>query len=58
MQEIADYFNVSLDYLLGRTDNPRIASDETAIIDGQVVDLRKQLPTPCSLTEGHLMKMI
>ncbi|MBM7180506.1 helix-turn-helix transcriptional regulator [Streptococcus suis] len=30
MQEIADYFNVSLDYLLGRTDNPRIASDETA----------------------------
>ncbi|HEL1994720.1 helix-turn-helix domain-containing protein [Streptococcus suis] len=28
MQEIADYFNVSLDYLLGRTDNPRIASDE------------------------------
>ncbi|MGU7943869.1 helix-turn-helix domain-containing protein [Streptococcus suis] len=28
MQEIADYLNVSLDYLLGRTDNPRIASDE------------------------------
>ncbi|HEL2737729.1 TPA: helix-turn-helix transcriptional regulator [Streptococcus suis] len=26
--EIADYFNVSTDYLLGRTDNPRIASDE------------------------------
>ncbi len=22
--EIADYFNVSLDYLLGRTDNPKI----------------------------------
>ncbi|MCK3895820.1 helix-turn-helix transcriptional regulator [Streptococcus suis] len=41
MQEIADYLNVSLDYLLGRTDNPRIASDETAIIDGQVVDLRE-----------------
>ncbi|HEM6112255.1 TPA: helix-turn-helix transcriptional regulator [Streptococcus suis] len=39
--EIADYFNVSTDYLLGRTDNPRIASDETAIIDGQVVDLRE-----------------
>ncbi|HEL1676246.1 TPA: helix-turn-helix domain-containing protein [Streptococcus suis] len=28
LQEIADYFNVSTDYLLGRTDNPRIASDE------------------------------
>lgn len=30
MQEIADYFNVSLDYLLGRTDNPAIASDNKA----------------------------
>lgn len=28
LQEIADYFNVSTDYLLGRTDNPRIAGDE------------------------------
>ena len=27
LQEIADYFNVSTDYLLGRTDNPAIASD-------------------------------
>lgn len=27
MQEIADYLNVSLDYLLGRTDNPAIAGD-------------------------------
>ena len=30
LQEIADYFNVSTDYLLGRTDNPRIASNDTA----------------------------
>ncbi|KXT79602.1 Phage transcriptional regulator, Cro/CI family [Streptococcus oralis] len=29
LQEIADYFNVSTDYLLGRTDNPAIASDDT-----------------------------
>ena len=27
LQEIADYFNVSTDYLLGRTDNPSIAGD-------------------------------
>ncbi|HEM3171202.1 helix-turn-helix domain-containing protein [Streptococcus suis] len=40
LQKIADYFNVSTDYLLGRTDNPRIA-DETAIVNGQVIDLRK-----------------
>jgi transcriptional regulator with XRE-family HTH domain len=40
LQQIADYFNVSTDYLLGRTDNPRIASDET--IGGYTSeDLRK-----------------
>ena len=40
ISEIADYFNVSTDYLLGRTDNPRIASDET--IGGYTSeDLRK-----------------
>ena len=27
--KIADYFNVSTDYLLGRTDNPAIESDDT-----------------------------
>ncbi len=27
LQEIADYFQVSTDYLLGRTDNPAIAKD-------------------------------
>lgn len=27
LQEIADYFNVSTDYLLGRTDNPAIAEN-------------------------------
>lgn len=29
LQEIANYFNVSTDYLLGRTDNPNIADDST-----------------------------
>lgn len=28
ISKIADYFNVSTDYLLGRTDNPAIASDD------------------------------
>ncbi|HEL0683177.1 TPA: helix-turn-helix transcriptional regulator [Streptococcus equi subsp. zooepidemicus] len=37
VSRIADYFNVSTDYLLGRTDNPRIASDK----DNNTVDLRK-----------------
>lgn len=30
LQEIADYFNVSTDYLLGRTENPHIAKDGDA----------------------------
>ncbi|SNH53111.1 phage DNA-binding protein [Streptococcus pneumoniae] len=40
--EIANYFNVSTDYLLGRTDNPAIAgNDEFAQVNGQIIDLRK-----------------
>ena len=39
MQEIADFFNVSLDYLLGRTDNPAISSDLVTTADGRTVDL-------------------
>ena len=39
LQQIADYFNVSTDYLLGRTDNPNIAKDAVTTPDGRVVDL-------------------
>lgn len=39
LQEIADYFNVSTDYLLGRTDNPKIASNDVAGYTTE--DLRK-----------------
>lgn len=37
LQQIADYFQVSTDYLLGRTDNPRIASD-ASIIDTDPIE--------------------
>lgn len=37
--KIADYFNVSTDYLLGRTDNPNVASETVTTADGRVVDL-------------------
>lgn len=40
LQQIADYFNVSTDYLLGRTDNPAIAKDNT-IAGYTSNDLRK-----------------
>lgn len=40
ISEIADYFNVSTDYLLGRTDNPKIADDtEKFYFEGQEVDV-------------------
>ena len=39
ISEIADYFNVSTDYLLGRTDNPAISSDLVTTADGRTVDL-------------------
>lgn len=41
LQEIADYFNVSTDYLLGRTDNPNIAKDDETIAGYTQDDLRK-----------------
>ncbi|MCY7070424.1 helix-turn-helix domain-containing protein [Streptococcus oralis] len=40
ISEIADYFNVSTDYLLGRTDNPAIVKDDT-IAGYTSDDLRK-----------------
>lgn len=40
LQEIADYFNVSTDYLLGRTDNPSIAGDKVAKTE---IDLKKDV---------------
>lgn len=41
LQEIADYFHVSTDYLLGRTDNPAIAGGEETIAGYTSADLRK-----------------
>ena len=46
LQEIADYFNVSTDYLLGRTDNPSIASDkEQFFFEGKEVDVEELAST-------------
>lgn len=46
LQELADYFNVSTDYLLGRTDNPNIASDkEKFYFEGQEVDVEELAST-------------
>ena len=46
LQEIADYFHVSTDYLLGRTDNPKIADDtEKFYFEGQEVDVEELAAT-------------
>lgn len=42
LQEIADYFNVSTDYLLGRTDNPNIAKDGDASAPLDLRDIAAQ----------------
>ncbi|WP_373110994.1 helix-turn-helix domain-containing protein [Streptococcus anginosus] len=48
LQEIADYFNVSTDYLLGRTDNPKVASNSAQ----SEVDL-KELAKESFFYDGH-----
>lgn len=37
--KIAEYFNVSTDYILGRTDNPNFPTESVTTADGRVVDL-------------------
>lgn len=39
LEKVADYLNVSTDYLLGRTDKPAIAGNTVTTPDGRVVDL-------------------
>ena len=46
LQQIADYFNVSTDYLLGRTDNPTIANKkEHFFFEGKEVDVEELAST-------------
>ena len=45
LQQIADYFNVSTDYLLGRTDNPTIADKEQFFFEGKEVDVEELAST-------------
>ena len=42
ISEIADYFNVSTDYLLGRTDNPNVAKDGDASAPLDLRDIAAQ----------------
>lgn len=53
LQEIADYFNVSTDYLLGRTDNPAIAKDDT--IAGYTSDDLRKMAENAKTFDGKLL---
>ena len=56
LQEIADYFNVSTDYLLGRTDNPAIATngDTSAPLDLRDIAAQSMLFDGKPLTEEDI----
>lgn len=56
LQEIADYFNVSTDYLLGRTDNPAIATngDASAPLDLRDIAAQSMLFDGKPLTEEDI----
>lgn len=43
LQEIADYFGVSTDYLLGRTDNPAIAGEKAPEHEIELDDLNGRI---------------
>nr|DAM31154.1 MAG TPA: repressor protein [Caudoviricetes sp.]DAS09490.1 MAG TPA: repressor protein [Caudoviricetes sp.] len=43
LQEIADYFGVSTDYLLGRTDNPAIAGEKAPEQEIELDDLDNRI---------------
>lgn len=48
VEKVANYFNVSIDYLNGRTDNPKIASDD----DINEIDL-KEAAKESFFYDGH-----
>lgn len=56
LQEIADYFNVSTDYLLGRTENPNIAKDgdASALLDLRDIAAQSMLFDGKPLTEEDI----
>ena len=56
ISEIADYFNVSTDYLLGRTDNPKITAggDASAPLDLRDIAAQSMLFDGKPLTEEDI----
>lgn len=54
IEKIADYFNVSTDYLLGRTDNPTIANKKNNSFSKAKKSMLRNLPLPlCASMVNH-----
>lgn len=58
LQKVADYFNVSTDYLLGRTDNPEVKDGDETIIDINSAPIFAFDGEPVSEEERLLLKSI
>lgn len=54
--KIADYFDCSVDYLLGRASEPHVEIIKTALPDGTAVEYGKRMGTP-DLTPEEIMEL-
>ncbi|MGX6979083.1 helix-turn-helix domain-containing protein [Vagococcus elongatus] len=52
LNKVADYFNVSTDYLLGRTDNPALASVPEWATERDIIDLEEMLDSNVNMAYG------
>ncbi|UGQ08708.1 helix-turn-helix domain-containing protein [Streptococcus anginosus] len=58
LQEIADYFHVSTDYLLGRTDNPNIANGNSEIETPQFRSIQRKAKSLSVADQELLLAMM
>ncbi len=58
LQAVADYFHVSTDYLLGRTDNPSLDSDHDLEVEEALNSMRSYQGKPVSDSEREVLRGI
>lgn len=58
LEELADYFHVSADYLLGRTDNPSLDSDYDLEVEEALNSMRSYQGKPVSDSEREVLRGI
>lgn len=58
LSQLADYFHVSVDYLLGRTENPRPAGDSETVSDENCVILNGKKKKLSAKEAEQLVKVL